>query len=342
VPGKGCLSLADCKRVCNRELGLNRQACEERIASAGAQSCSEDDDCASGACREERIGSICVDMVRCGEDGHCGAGSACLFDPSSLDPKAEPTSLGACADGRGESLCYADDDCVFGRCAGQRCTAGLEGETCTSNGNCASGFCRTTGTAMAGVELVGSCVSGERGGGCTDDSDCGDDLHCTGTVCFTDGVGENCERDDQCASSTCIGSRCRGGEPGSQCEDDGDCVSGVCAGFRCASGLALSPCYEANDCASGLSCLRSLCSDGSEHMPCAMDSDCTPLASVPGICSAGENRASCDADDECVSARCADPPGASRGQCTSGATGAHCVAADDCVSSTCAFNGVCE
>jgi hypothetical protein len=342
VPGQGCLSLADCKRVCDRELNLSRQACEERIASAGARSCDADEDCASGACRQERVGSICVDMVRCAESGHCGEGAACLFEPSSLDAKSQPTALGTCADGRGESLCYADGDCAFGRCASQRCTAGLVGELCTSNTNCASGLCRTTGTVQDGAVLTGTCVSGMQGGGCTDDSDCNSGLHCTGSVCWTSEVGQSCELDEQCASSTCIAGRCRGGEPGSQCEADDDCSSGVCAGSRCASGEALSPCYEETDCAGGLKCLGSLCSDGSEQMPCSVDADCTVLACVSGICSAGEDGAKCDADDECVSQRCADPAGADRGACTSGAPGAYCAYAANCISNTCGFNGVCQ
>jgi hypothetical protein len=344
VPGQGCLELADCKRVCDRELELSRQACEERIAWAGAQSCNADDDCAVGVCRDERVGSICADALRCGEDGHCGEGSACLFDPSARGEDKQPTSLGTCADGRGGSHCYDDDDCVFGRCSSQLCTAGAEGEACTSDGHCASGLCRITGTAAlpTGTVPSGSCTRGEQGSACSDDGDCRGGLHCTGSVCFSDQVGQSCERDDQCESSTCVAGRCRGGEPGSQCEDDGDCTSGVCAASRCASGTALSPCYEASDCASGLSCLSSLCSDGSEQMPCSVDTDCKVLACVSGTCSAGEDGARCDADDDCVSERCADPAGADRGACTSGQPSAVCVSDLNCVSGSCAFNGVCE
>ena len=303
VPGAGCLSLADCKRVCDSELDLSRRACEERIAWAGAQSCSEDGECASGACRQERVGSICADMVGCGEDGHCGEGSSCLFDPGSLDDEDRPTSLGTCANGRGGSHCYEDGDCAFGKCSSQRCTAGADGQSCVKDGNCASGFCRIINSVAAGTIASGSCVSGEQGGPCADDGDCGSGLHCTGSVCFSDAVGQSCERDDQCASSTCVAGRCRGGEPGSQCEDDADCATGICAAYRCASGMALSPCSDASDCASGLACFSSLCSDGSEHMPCSVDADCTVLACVSGICSTGEDGADCDADDDCVSRR---------------------------------------
>lgn len=344
VPGAGCLERADCKRVCDRELELSRQACEERIAWAGAQSCESDDDCAGGTCRDERVGSVCIDGLRCGEDGHCGAGFACLFDPSALDGDMRPTSLGTCANGRGGSRCYDDEDCLFGKCASQVCTAGAEGEQCTSDSNCASELCRITGTAAlpTGTVEIGSCTSGEQGGACSDDGDCHVGLHCTGSVCFSNQVGQSCERDEQCASGTCVASRCRGGEPGSQCEDDGDCTSGLCAGYRCASGEALSPCFEANDCRAGLTCIGTLCSDGSALMPCSTDADCTVLACVSGICSAGEDGARCDADDDCMSQRCADPAGADRGACTSGEPGAVCFYDLNCVSGSCAFSGVCE
>lgn len=344
VPGQGCLARADCKRICDEALDLNRQACEERIASAGAQSCTEDPDCASGPCRAEIVGGICVDMVRCGENGHCGEGSACLFDPSALDAQEQPTSLGTCADGRGGSRCYADDECIFGRCASQVCTAGLDGEQCSTDSNCASGVCRITGTAVIDLETIeiGSCTSGEQGGACSDDGDCGSGLHCTGSVCYSDEVGQSCERADQCASGTCIAGRCRGGEPGSQCEADDDCTSGVCASSMCTTGAALAPCYEPSDCVEGFVCFGALCSDGSEGMPCAADTDCKVLACVSGICSSGENGARCDANDDCTSSRCADPAGADRGACTSGAPGAVCSYAENCVSGTCAFNGVCE
>jgi hypothetical protein len=339
VPAIGCLSLVDCNRVCNPKARLTRDACEQRMRAAGAQHCQSDADCVAGSCREESVGSICVDTLACAEDGHCGTGSACLFDPEALDPKTKlPTMLGTCADGRGDSRCYDDGDCVYGHCQNQRCTAGAIGDACAADGNCASGFCRMTGS----MPPSGNCVSGAQGGACFDDADCMDGLHCTGNVCFTDAVGQHCERDDQCASATCIAGRCRGGESGSPCMDDGDCEEGVCAGFVCASGALLSPCYEATDCRAGLVCARQLCSDGAKGSPCASDADCSVLACVNGACSDGADGAVCEMDDDCTSQRCANPAGIEPGECTSGAPGAVCIYAGHCLSNQCAYNGICN
>src|SRR5262249_6268551 len=158
-------SVVDCNRVCNPRMQLHREACEQRIAGAGSQSCASDDDCMSGTCRKESIGSVCVDAIGCAEDGHCGAGSACLFDPDARDARtSHPTTLGRCGDGRRGSRCYEDSQCVYGHCQSELCSGGLDGDACAFNSNCASGFCRITSpTAQSG-----SCVSGKQGGSCTD------------------------------------------------------------------------------------------------------------------------------------------------------------------------------
>jgi hypothetical protein len=339
VPAVGCLSLADCTRVCNPKLERTRQACEARIAWAGAQSCSGDDDCTAGTCRQERVGSICIDTIGCADDGHCGEGSACLFDPDLLDPEtAGQTSLGTCADGAAGSRCYADRDCAFGRCAGERCTAGLDGDSCIANANCASGFCRIADP----MQPSGSCVNGRQGSACVDEGDCEAELHCTGNVCFSDAVGQSCASADHCASGLCVAGRCRDGEPGSTCQIDADCRAGACIGNSCASGTLLSPCYESNDCKAGLSCVRQVCSDGSEYLPCTIDADCAVLACVHGVCSAGGDGSECEADDDCTSQRCANPAGADPGACTSGAPGSTCNSGDNCMSGSCGFDKTCD
>lgn len=336
VPESGCLDQADCSRVCNPALKLDRQACEARIQAAGSQGCEADGDCVVGECREESVGKICVDTLGCSEDGHCTSGSRCLFDPSTLDDETGfPTALGTCADGREGSRCFEGDDCMYGRCEGQRCTGGADGDTCTFNDNCASGFCRVYESTGTATEATGTCVSGEVGGSCVDDGDCKDALHCTGGVCASGAVGQRCESDGQCDSGICISGRCRAGQLGSYCEDDADCSEGVCAGYRCASGGFLSPCSDTADCQSGYRCARQVCTDGSAGAPCATDEDCSVRACVDGACSEGENGARCRAGADCKSNRCADPAGVAPGECTSGTAGSVCAWDDDCVSGDC-------
>jgi hypothetical protein len=339
VPGAGCLSLLDCKRVCDPALRLTREACEVRIDSASAQACATDDECPAGTCRQESVGRICVDPLPCSEDGHCGSGFACLFDPDGLDPETSlPLALGTCSDGSGGSLCYEDSDCVYDRCSSNRCASGLEGDSCSFNRNCASGFCRITDPE----ERTGSCVSGQQGSACLDDGDCEEGLHCTGNVCFSDAVGQHCESDEQCANGICISGSCRAGLPGSLCEDDADCSEGFCVGFWCATGTLLAPCQYGDDCLSGLICARQTCTDGAVGHPCSTDDDCSVLACVNGVCSDGSDGSRCDAPDDCQSNRCADPAGVEPGECTSGDPGSYCVYDANCASEDCSPRNVCN
>jgi hypothetical protein len=339
VSAVGCLYLVDCSRVCDPSLELTRDACEVRIASAGSQGCTTNDDCVKGECRQESVGPACVDTMECSQNGDCGTGSVCLFDPDLLDPETSlPTSLGTCSDGSGESRCFDDDDCIYGSCLGDRCTSGLAGDSCMFNSNCASGFCRITDAA----EGTGSCVDGQQGDACVDDGDCGEGLHCTGNVCFSDAVGQNCEGDAQCASGICVSGRCRAGQLSSWCEDDRDCFDGFCVGYRCASGTLLAPCTDADDCKAGLTCARQTCSDGEVGSPCSTDDDCNVLACVYGACSDGSDGSRCDANDDCANDRCANPAGVDPGECTSGSPGSFCIYDANCLSDDCTAGNFCN
>lgn len=338
VPARGCLGVVDCNRVCDPAGALARDACQRRIEAAGSLACESDAQCVIGECREERIGSVCVDALGCAENGNCGAGSACLFDPDALDPTTSlPTTLGVCADGSRDSPCFEDDDCVFDRCLSNRCSGGLDGETCKFNAHCASGHCRITNA----TDATGDCVSGKAGSPCVDVGDCGDGLHCTGSTCFTNEVGQSCENDAQCASGICTYGLCRMGELGSLCMDDGDCAASFCVNARCASGTLLAPCTDVGDCKGGLACSHALCSDGSVGMPCASDAECSVHACAIGACSEGKNGGDCDQDSDCLSNRCADPAGVEYGACTSGNPGSHCEYAANCKSNSCVL-GECQ
>lgn len=339
VPNKGCLNLADCTRICDPALKLTRSACDERLQGAGSEACSTSADCGGTECRDESAGKICVNDLHCAEDGHCGGGFVCRFDPSTLDSKTGfPTALGTCSDGGKDSVCYADRDCKYGLCNGSRCNGGLEGEPCGMDSQCSSGFCRKSSP----TDTSGSCVSGKQGSSCADEGDCESALHCYQGACQSGAVGQLCETDDQCDSNICVSQRCRGGEPGSTCQEDADCTSGICAGYTCTSGGLLAPCYEPTDCKSGLRCARSKCTDGSKGSPCSAATDCSVLACVRGACSDGANGAPCDTPSDCTSGRCADPPGVEVGTCTSGAKGAPCLFSTDCVSNSCSIQGACN
>lgn len=339
TPQRGCLSRADCARVCSPTLALAREACEQRIEAAGAFECSGDAECRGGECRRESVGSLCIETLGCGEDGHCPKGSRCLFQPSSLDEATgAPTAPGDCSDGAGGSHCYADSDCDYGHCNSQVCSGGLVGDSCSFDSHCASGFCRTVESSVTS----GSCVSGEAAGACVDASDCREGLHCTGGRCFTGAAGQPCEDDAQCDSRVCMAGACQSRQSGAYCETDGDCDDGFCVSSVCASGSKWAPCSDGGDCDSGLMCTRNVCSDGALGMPCIEDAECSVLACVNGRCSDGSDGSPCDAPDECTSGRCADPAGAGRGECTSGAAGAFCHWNDNCLSNSCGAGNRCD
>lgn len=337
VPGAGCLDRADCNRVCDPDLRLVREACESRIAGAGARSCSDDAECVSGECRQESVGPLCVDGLGCAEDGHCSSGSTCVFAPSSVDPDTgEPTSLGSCSDGSGGSPCYEDEQCAFGRCSGGRCSSGAEGEPCESDDHCA-GLCR-----IAPSTSSGTCVDGEEGSRCYEGGgDCAEGLYCAAGVCAPGDVGDQCDDDGQCTSGICASGLCRAGELGSRCEDDGDCNDAHCVLGSCVSGSLLSPCEDTDDCEGSLSCVRNVCSDGSVGSRCSTDEDCTVYACVRSTCRDGTNDAECESDDDCMSGSCANPAGVEPGQCTDGEAGSACIFDDDCASNDCAA-GTCN
>lgn len=339
VAARGCLSRADCARICDPARALTRQACEARIAAAGALACDADTDCGGGECRSESVGALCIAALGCSEDGHCSAGAKCLFDPATLDEDTGyPGSLGRCSDGAGDSLCYAPEDCDYDSCEGQRCTSGLDSDRCRFNSHCASGFCRT----VEGNTSSGYCVSGERGGACSDASDCGEGLHCTSGTCYGGDPGQICDTGDQCDSGVCVSNRCQSRKSGAYCAADSDCDDGFCVGSVCSSGTLFAPCTDGGDCNSGLSCAAGLCSDGSRGMPCYVAADCTVLTCANYVCSDGSNGSYCQQDVECASGRCAYPGGASPGECTSGAPNAFCLAPADCVSNDCSVTNVCN
>jgi hypothetical protein len=338
APEAGCLERVDCARACDTNLELTLAVCEARVAYVQVEHCNEATDCVVGECRDESIGSVCVDTVPCSEDGHCGAGFKCLFDPDWLDSETDlPTAPGSCADGEEGSLCYENDDCAYGTCSGERCTGGDDGDACEFNRNCASGRCRIDDAAGA----TGICVDGAVGSSCLEDDDCVDGAYCVSGTCATGEEGQPCETDEHCESGICVSARCSEGGLGAWCEDDADCTDAHCVGMRCVSGEALAPCVEADDCEGGLRCVRSLCVDGSVGSPCSSADDCTVLACVGGICRDGSEGSVCEADADCEGGHCANPAGVEPGECTSGESGAFCIYASHCESGVCDA-GACE
>jgi hypothetical protein len=83
------------------------------------------------------------------------------------------------------------------------------------------------------------------------------------------GVGEDCDKDAQCASNSCVGGKCAekksGGE---QCQSDDECASGSCSEGQCTEAKkgAGAECESDDQCDSG-SCKEGTCAGGGKREP---------------------------------------------------------------------------
>ena len=294
------------------------------------QSCIDDNQCASlecaaGTCAPRRsLGDTCLANANC-DSGYCDAG-----DGTSKTNRCMPSK-----DGRSGDVCSHDNQCASLTCSGLAkdargawvpgaCAAKkADGESCTADGHCASGFCAagTTGTVCTRRSALGASCSAHPqclSGYC----DAGDGTSKT-NQCMPNGSGrdgELCSHDNQCRSLNCGGLRqdssgawvpgaCAPKRSlGAACSTHFQCGSGYCDAGDGTShtslcmpnkvGQAGEICSHGNQCASGV--CAGLARDGSG-------------AWVPGAC-AGLTAlgAACTANVQCVSAYCDAGDGTSK------------------------------
>lgn len=163
------------------------------------------------------------------------------------------------------------------------------GAHCTSDSSCESGMCRTTGFALRCVGCtLETCGSGEVCGLGEPISPVLDvPVQCV--PAGTDVIGEQCWRDEECASGICSNYAC------STCRADRPCAAGETCGQTWRNGpLVCSPgggqratgesCTQDSDCASGRCTgdVRHACPD---NRACGSDASC-PVEEglVPGAC----------------------------------------------------------
>lgn len=300
--GVGCRSNADCPSGARCWLvtgGSSQCAPSDGDCAGFSPRCSADRDCPSGyhceapscvpdatvpECTTDAdcMGGYICDAEHCvppnpmlrafGEP--CGAGTACQSG-RCLDgyctrscPPGNP--LGSCPGGY-----YCDDlSCGEGVCRRGGPGAGLEGEPCSSDGECASGYCETARglnvclapcdprqvitTCPAGMACqpgasagCGVCVCGGSlfGDPCYGDADClfgqclapeGEGMRCT-TGCYTsatDHTGGQCP-----AGAACVSVEGPGGEPLQRCVAAGNRLGAGCTSNEaCQSGLCAVNC----------------------------------------------------------------------------------------------------
>lgn len=297
----------------------------------------------------ESVGDACVPRAEIcdGLDNDCNEqlDEGCL----PIGAPCESSELcvgGLCADTIGGRICTQPCDplrlelgCGPGTyCAANGCEAHCVpgtlgeapiGETCASDTECTTGFCRDPGDGLRRcldfcridedeclarevcVPLAGVC------GGCVDEA----------IVGGGHGLGESCEQNGDCRSGDCflhgdlgecatpcalgcaMGTVCRDEhcvadrtQPvGGACIDNADCRSGLCARSGQGSWCTV-PCTASADCPSGMVCdpMALVCAPdlGLDGAPCATGADC-----LFGLCGqvGGERVCSsyCDRDTPC-------------------------------------------
>jgi hypothetical protein len=136
-------------------------------SGAVGAACSDDSDCASGACEDE----VCV-----GDGDGLPAGSECSSDSECASDSCED---GRCDSGLGSgSDCDSDDECASGSCTDGRCDAPPSG----------AGGANGSGSGSGGTDGSGT-GTGQPGDDCTKASECASALCVSGKCSAGSGTG---------------------------------------------------------------------------------------------------------------------------------------------------------
>lgn len=212
-----------------------------------------------------------------------GAGCA-RFGYERLEPLLDD---GVSLDG-GTLTCDAPG--IDAGCASDACGLCVNGQGCTSGGECASGSC-----------VDGECRAPTCDDGLQNGSESGRD--CGGDTCAPCAVGETCGQAQDCASGACASSRCVGPlcVDGLQNQDEAgiDCGGSLCSACpSCADGLQNQD-ETAVDCGGGLCGPCATCGDGVRNQD-ETAIDCGGLT-----CPACALGSGCVTGNDCASGACA-------------------------------------
>ena len=276
-------------------------------------------ECAAGECNgakscESPDGASCMTGAQC-LSGHCVDGVCCNTDCSGTCRACNvPNSVGTCA-----SVALNQDpanECNPGSCDGLGACQINQGNPCTSNAQCSTGFCvdgvccdaACTGTCQAcSTALKGGGIQGECGpiaGGTDPQNECVQEPSSTcGNTGFCSGQG-TCSlytNGTTCAVASCSGQNTLS-KPDT-CNGVGQCIDGgtqSCNAFACNGGICNLTCTADTDCATGNFCTGMACSPKKANgLMCGTSNECTSGNCVDGVC------CSSACTDECKS--CALP-----------------------------------
>ena len=205
-----------------------------------------------------------------------------------------PAPLGTYCDFGGvcQKLKEMGESCVEdGQCNTGACESSLFGEktcVCLDHTHCPAEHCYATSGVNTCEPIEGICE-----GTCFSDKECGPDAICAGfpagqcVLAGTNGVGQLCCRDAQCASGIC------GSDGMCECGEDWDCEAGVCDTTLFGQNTCVE-CTDHGDCSSSEFCATDTCV---ARFPvgalCTTDAECeSELCGAGGFCQ-------CTADSHC-------------------------------------------
>lgn len=226
-------------------------------------------------------------------------------------------------------------------CKSQLCLL-ADSQSCTDDSECAGGHC----TGASAESKVCQTLSG-LGEACEKDEQCPSPARCKEKVCLLSD-GDECSADPQCSSKKCVQSTCRTlpMDNGLPCSAASECKSGACIGSMCASkeepheALVTQPCGAGVNCVAPAKCVSGICLFD-EGEGCAANEHCSSKKCIDGICrptsfSVSQVTQPCDTNTKI----CAAPASCVGGVCKF-LEGAECNADLQCETTQC-VGGVCK
>lgn len=281
-------------------------------AAEAPATCGQDGACSgSRTCRKHATGTSC-EPAACLDAGTAQPGATCDGAGACVAPAAvvcSPLTCDATA-GACRTACADSTQCA----AGYGCAAGggclkLDGQVCTIDAECGSGFC--TDGVCCGTRCGGTCEACDQPGraGSCDPIPAGQDPadECAATAAATCGTSGACSGSRSCAlwsgATTCAGASCDSAtvsRPASLCSGGGACQSqGTidCAPLTCdgTTGLCRTTCTPGGgECAAGYGCFAGACKKLS-GAACAIDAECGSGFCTDGVCCGTRCGGTCEA-----------------------------------------------
>ena len=320
--------------------------------------------CMSGMCTANRCGGPLPNGSNCGQDSDCLSGS-CIQDGRCAEPLGGPCSTdkdcwpfasqpgdpvcngGKCqnpaADG---TTCTEAQDCTSGICVDGTCGLRPNGEMCSGDSACQSGYC--------GNEI---CAAKQPNGStCPDDSGCQSGYCHAGTCAAALGNGQSCTQNGECVSGMCDGGVCTCIGPNSgtgETTTPNACCSGSSTAYTYANDPGQSTCGGVCDngaCCAGWSCVggpdgacvASNANDGYYACTPSLGITCTVAAQCDPGTTCGGSGTCCALTGGTVAGPTQCCSGVSAGStCTCSTPGIACKGGAECCSTTCS-GGTCQ